>query len=196
MRVLIAGILGGLVFFAWGAVAHMLLPLGEMGARAPQNEDAALSALSANLGKKAGIYYLPYIDTPGMKDEAVSNAFRAKSAASPYAYVIWQPKPTGEDPMDMRRELGLQALTDVSLGVLLAWVLSLVAGGMGQRMVSATVVGVLASLASHVPYWNWYRFPSDWLVGQMVEVVAGFFLAGLVAAWWLGRGRSRSRGRL
>lgn len=190
MRVLIAGILAGLVFFMWGAVAHMVLPLGEMGTRAPQDEDAALSALTSSLGNESGIYYLPYIDAAGMKDEARAAAFSTKSAANPYAYVIWQPRPTGEDPMDMASELGRQGVTDVLLGIVLAWVLSLVAGGFGQRAGVAAAAGILVSLASHVPYWNWYRYPGDWLLGQAVEVVVGFILAGVVAAWWLGRRRT------
>lgn len=122
-----------------------------------------------------------------MQDEAKAAAFATKSAANPYAYVIWQPTPTGESPMDMGKELGRQAATDLTLGVLLAWVLSLVAGGLGRRAGVAAVAGVLVTLASHVPYWNWYRFPSDWLLGQAIEVIVGFILAGVVAAWWLGR---------
>ncbi len=189
MRVLIAGVLAGLVLFFWGAVAHMVLPLGEMGTRAPKDEDAALSAMTASLGSEPGIYYLPYIDSAGMKDEAKTAAFASKSAANPYAYIIWQPAPTGRSPMDMGPQLGRQAAIDVSIGVLLAWVLSLVAGGFGQRVGAAVATGVLVTLATHVPYWNWYRFPSDWLLGQAVEVVVGLLLSGIVAAWWLGRGR-------
>ena len=190
MRVLIAGILAGIIFFIWGAVAHMALPLGEMGTRAPQDEDAVLAAMTTALGSEGGIYFLPYIDSAGMKDAAKTAAFAAKSAANPYAYVVWQPQPTGKSPMDMGPQLTKQAITDLLLGVLLAWVLSLVAGGLGQRTGVAAVTGILVSLASHVPYWNWYRYPSDWLTGQAVEVVVGFTLAGAVAAWWLGRSRA------
>ncbi len=189
MRVLIAGILAGIVYFIWGAVAHMVLPLGEMGSRAPQNEDAALAAMTTALGNEPGIYYLPHIDSADMKDEAKSAVFASKSAASPYAYVIWQPTPTGKSPLDMTRQLSLQFVTCVLIGVLLAWVLSLVAGSLGQRIGVAAVSGVLVSLGSHVPYWNWYRYPGDWLTGQATEVVVGFTLAGAVAAWWLGRTR-------
>ncbi len=196
MRVLVAGVLAGIVMFAWGAFAHMVLPIGEMGSRAPADEDAALSVLKTTLGSEEGIYYLPYIDEAGMQDEAVAAAFSAKSAASPYAYVVWQPKPTGKNPMDMSRQLGWQAGTDISLGILLAWVLSLIGGGFGSRVGAALATGVLVSLATLVPYWNWYRFPTAWLQGQMIEAIVGILLAGIVAAWWLGRGRARRHQRL
>jgi hypothetical protein len=39
MRVLISGLIGGLVFFVWAAVAHMVLPIGEMGMKVANSED-------------------------------------------------------------------------------------------------------------------------------------------------------------
>ena len=48
MRVIIAGLLGGLVIFIWGAVSHMALPLGEMGMAQPANEDAVIAVMQGN----------------------------------------------------------------------------------------------------------------------------------------------------
>ena len=42
MRILIAGIIGGLVMFVWGAVAHMMLPIGEMGMTVDGHHDTLL----------------------------------------------------------------------------------------------------------------------------------------------------------
>lgn len=188
MRVLIAGILGGIALFLWGAVAHMALPLGEVGMRKPQNEDAVLSTLKTGLGDEPGIYFLPYIDPSTMNDESVSAAYATKSASSPYAYVIYNPQ--GSDLTQMGGNLGRQGVTDLLIGILLAWVLSLIAGGFGRRVTVAATSGVLVWLATHVPYWNWYRYPGDFMLAQGVEAVVGFTLAGAVAAWWLGRGRA------
>ena len=55
MRILIAGIIGGLVIFMWGAVAHMMLPLGKMGMKVPTEQASALSALAPTT-QGAGIY--------------------------------------------------------------------------------------------------------------------------------------------
>jgi hypothetical protein len=38
MRVFVAGLLGGIVFFAWGAIAHMALPIGQMGMAWPRTK--------------------------------------------------------------------------------------------------------------------------------------------------------------
>ena len=38
MRILVAGLLGGIVMFLWGVVSHMVLGVGDRGVRLPINE--------------------------------------------------------------------------------------------------------------------------------------------------------------
>jgi hypothetical protein len=45
MRILVAGVLGGIVMFVWTSIAHMALPLGEAGIGEIPNESAMLSAM-------------------------------------------------------------------------------------------------------------------------------------------------------
>lgn len=45
MRLLIAGLIGAIVFFIWGMLAHVVLPIGEMGMQVAVEQDAALAAL-------------------------------------------------------------------------------------------------------------------------------------------------------
>ena len=59
MRMLVAGVIGGIVLFLWGAIAHMALPIGEMGMKVATNQDAALAAVSASATPGAGVYMLP-----------------------------------------------------------------------------------------------------------------------------------------
>lgn len=46
MRILIAGIIGGLVMLMWGAVSHMMLPIGEMGIKVPTEQASTIAALA------------------------------------------------------------------------------------------------------------------------------------------------------
>ena len=55
MRIVIAALLGAIVMFVWQFLAHMVLPIGEMGFRLPQNEDVVLQAVSTGL-PTPGIY--------------------------------------------------------------------------------------------------------------------------------------------
>ena len=45
MRILLAGVLGGIVMFVWTSIAHMALPLGEAGIGEILNESAVLGAI-------------------------------------------------------------------------------------------------------------------------------------------------------
>ena len=47
MRVVIAAVVGGVVIFGWGAVSHMVLPLGTMGLSVMPDEERDCSITGA-----------------------------------------------------------------------------------------------------------------------------------------------------
>ena len=87
MRIGVAALLAAIVLFLWQFLAHMVLPIGQMGFRLPQNEDIVLSAVSTGL-PTPGIYYLPSIDPAKMSDPAVMKAWTEKSQKSPYVFAV------------------------------------------------------------------------------------------------------------
>lgn len=185
MRVLIAGILGGIVMFIWGAIAHMALGLGNVGIHQPINEDAVLSSLRPGLGQEAGIYILPTFDPAKMSDKAAIAAYSQKATTSPYAWIVYMPQ--GEDGMQMTPNLIKQWVSDTLAAIALAFVMGLAAFSFSKRIGIAVVASVFAWLSLMVPYWNWYRFPLNFTVATLIEEVIGWILAGAVMAWWLGR---------
>jgi hypothetical protein len=60
MKILFAGILGGIAMFIWTSIAHLVLPLGEAGIQEIPNEipneSALLSAMQSNIGDQTGLY--------------------------------------------------------------------------------------------------------------------------------------------
>jgi hypothetical protein len=188
MRVFIAGLLGGIVFFAWAAVAHMALPIGEMGMERPASEDAVLAALKDNMTAE-GIYIVPGLSGEQMADAAAVAAYSAKAPGNPQAFVVYQPQ--GEDGMQMGDNLGKQFASDTLSALIVAWVLSLGAFGFGRRVLIAGALGLFSWLSINVPYWNWYRFPGEFTAGALIEQVLGWLLAGMAIAWWLGRTERR-----
>ena len=186
MRVVLAGLIGGIVFFAWGAIAHMALPIGQMGmGQAGAGEDAVIAALHDHLGGE-GVYAVPDLPPDKMGDAAAVKAYADKAKASPYAFVIYQP--IGRDMTDMGGNLVVQAISDIVSAIIVAWVLSLGALGFGKRLAASTLLGLFSFLTVSVPWWNWYRFPTAFTVGSLLEQVIGWALAGAAIAWWLGRG--------
>jgi hypothetical protein len=184
MRILIAAILGAAVLFLWGFLTHAILPIGEMGMSKPQNEDAVLQSVQANL-PAPGIYVLPYFSHEQMNDEAVANAWAEKAKANPYAFVVVAPPPT--DPMSMGRQMATQFGSMFIASLIVAWLLAATSWGFGSRVVGATAMGIFVWVASVVPIWNWYRFPTDYMIGGLIEHAVGWLLGGIVIAWWVGR---------
>ncbi len=185
MRLVIAALLGGLVVFAWGFVSHMLLPFGEMGHEMATSEDVVLAALKEGLPAREGVYHVPGLAPEQYDDEVAAAAYSAKAVSNPNAVIIYQP--VGRDGMAMTPQLVKEWATNTLSALLVAWVLALGAFGFGRRVAIATLMGLFAWLVSSVPYWNWYRFPLDFTLGSLIGHVVGWFLAGLVMAWWLGR---------
>src|ERR1700754_4948198 len=93
MRVLVAALMGGIVMFIWGAVAHMALGLGDVGMHQPVVENVVLASLRTGLG-----------------DKAVMEAYSAKTKIAPYAFMVYMPQ--GEDLSDMSGQLPRQWASD------------------------------------------------------------------------------------
>ena len=132
-----------------------------------------------------GIYVLPYFNHDQMDDEAVANAWAEKAKANPYAFVVVAPSPA--DPMSMGPQLATQFGSVFIASLIVAWLLAATTWGFANRVAGAAAMGVFAWLASVVPMWNWYRFPTDYMIGGLIEHAVGWLLGGLVIAWWVGR---------
>jgi hypothetical protein len=185
MRILIAGVLGGLVFLVWSTLAHTVLPLGYMGMKLGTPHEAVLAALKQDATLGEGVYVLPSLPPEKMMDEQAMKDFAPIETSHPYAFVIYQPQ--GRDSAEMGANIGTQAASNVLAGWLVAFVLAAGAFGFGKRVGLAVVMGVFAWMTVSVPWWNWYRFPSAFILESLIEQVIGWLLAGLVMAWWLGR---------
>jgi len=184
MRIVIAALLGAIVMFVWQFLAHMVLPIGQMGFRLPQNEDVVLQAVATGL-PTPGIYYLPSVDPAKMGDEAVMKTWAEKAKKNPWAWIVVNAPP--ENPETMTPQLVKQFITNFLAALLAAFVLAATAWTLGMRVLGATVFGIFGWLSNLVPQWTWYRFPSDFLLGGFLEQGIGWALAGVAIAWWLGR---------
>jgi len=189
MRILIAGIIGGIVMFMWGAVSHMMLPIGEMGMKVPIEQASAITALGPTT-QGSGVYMYPSPPKEDWQDEAKMKAFTESAKGQPYAFVIYQP---GGNPVNesMTPALIKQFGSDTLAAIIAAWVLALGTFGFGKRVLIVGTLGLFAWLAISVPYWNWYQFPMDFTIGNLLEQVIGWLLSGSAMAWWLGRGERR-----
>lgn len=190
MRLVIAAIVGGIVMFVWQAVAHMALPIGEMGMKTATAQETAIAALQSSAVDGGGVYMLPGMSPEQWADEKARMAFQEQHKASPYAFVVYRPE-GNPGLVNMVPNLVKQFVSDLIAAFLAAWVLALGAFGFGKRVLIAGTLGLFAWLTISVPHWNWYQFPAPFTVGALLEQVIGWLLAGVGIAWWLGRGERR-----
>jgi hypothetical protein len=187
-RIIVAGILGGVVMFIWNFVAHDLLPLGEMGVRIMTNEDAVTGALQTNLGDNSGFYIFPSGGlTPGASGEekkAAMKKMEEQMAAGAGGVLIYRPKRVFNFP----KRLIEQFATDLAEALLAVFLLAQTRiSGFGGKVGFVLTAGILAAITTNVPYANWYGFPKDFTMGQMIIQIVGFLLVGIVAALMLKR---------
>jgi len=192
MKILLAGILGGIVMFIWTSIAHMALPLGEAGIREVANESAVLSAMQGNIGDQTGLYIFP---GPGVeknatrqeKNEAMKH-MAEKMATNPSGILMYH---APGRPFTIGKWLGIEFGTELLEAILVAFLL------VQTRIVSFScrvgfvlVAGILAAITTNVSYWNWYGFPCVYTASYMFIQIVGFLLVGVVAALVLPKGVS------
>ena len=176
-RILVAGVLAGLVIFVWGAISHMALPLGEMGVSELPAQETVLSVLGENV-KERKIYLFPWYEDPAEQEKAWAN----------YPHGILALSPSG-GAFSFPRALAVEGVTDILGGVLAAFLFAAAApalAGVGKQIAFGATLGAFASLAIDFSYWNWYGFPTEYLLAQLIGSIVGWSLAALVLGWRLG----------
>lgn len=177
-RIVLGGVVGGVVLFFWGFVAHMLLPLGDLGIKSLPNDDALSAAIKQDV-RESGLYMLPGMDPSQAASAEAMEAYTAKVAKGPSGLMVLFP---GGRDLSLARHLPIELGTNVASSLLAAVLVSQLRPGFLRRVGVVTLVGLLASILTLVPYWNWYGFPADFTLAQIAENVIGSFLVGLVLA--------------
>jgi hypothetical protein len=178
VKILLGGVVAGIVVFFWGFVAHMLLPLGEMGLQSIPNEDDLNAAMKKDV-REPGLYFVPGRDMSKSQSQEEMEAHMAKITKGPYGFMVIYPN--GRDA-SLSKRLPIEFGTNVVCALLAAILVSQLRPGFIVRVACVTLVGILASIMTLVPYWNWYGFPTDFTLAQIGENTVGWFLAGLALA--------------
>ena len=189
MKILLAGILGGIVMFIWTSIAHMFLPLGEAGISEIPNESAVLSAMQSNIGEQTGLYIFPGPSvgknaTRQEKNEAMKH-MAEKMATNPSGILMYHGPGR---PFTIGKWLGIEFGTELLEAILVVFLLAQTGiATFAGRVGFVLLAGILAALATNVSYWNWYGFPCVYTAGYMFIQIIGFLCVGIVAAFVLGK---------
>jgi hypothetical protein len=182
-RKLLAGILGGLAFFAWSSIAHVFTGLGETGIQEIPNEQAVLSSMKANI-RADGMYFFPGTGLPASASHsekiAARQALAKKTPVASFGILIYHPAASLDlSPRQLLTELGTN-IVQVLLAVFLLGQTSLTSFGARWRFV--TVAGILAAISTNISYWNFFGFPGNYTAAYFSIIFIGFVCAGVVVA--------------
>jgi hypothetical protein len=182
-RIIIGGILGGIVMFFWGFVSHVLTPIGSAGFKGLPNEDAVINSLSQNI-RQPGLYIFPGFELmKGSKEQ--QHQAEELWKRGPNGMMVYNP--TGSETMSAR-QIGIEALSDIVCALIAAFILAKAVGNLGgvlSKALFVALIGVVASVAIDLSYWNWYGFPGVYFAAQFVDQAVGFFLTGIVLALFI-----------
>ncbi len=177
-KVLLAGILGGLVAFVCSAAIHMS-PLGSMGLSVLNDkEEAVLAALKSNIPND-GLYFFPGMEMSKTMTTEEQNAWNAKYKAGPVGLLLYHPN--GGDAMSPK-QLGMEFLTTVICGLIAAFILASTVGSLSSRAILVGLIGLFAWFAISWSQWNWYGFPLKFILLDGLDQVIGWLVAGFVMA--------------
>jgi hypothetical protein len=189
MRILLAGILGGIAMFVWTSIAHMTLPLGEAGINEIPNESTVLSAMQSSIGDKTSLYIFPGLGvgktaTREEKNEAMKQ-MQQRIAVNPSGILMYHPP--GRQ-FAFGKALAIEFSTEALQAILVIWLLAQARiGSFAGRVGFVLIAGILAAITTNISYWNWYGFPGVYTASYILIEFVGFVLVGVVAALMLQR---------
>ena len=178
-RVLLAGILGGVVAFVWSSIVHVNPFTAALGlSTLNEKEDTVLAGLRSQ-GLSPGLYFFPGMDMTKSRTKEQEEAWTAKFKAGPSGLLLLQPK--GGDPMEPR-QLVIEFLSTVLSAMLAATILANTIGSVACRALMVSMIGLFGWLAISVSQWNWYHFPFKFIALDLADQAIGWLLAGFVIA--------------
>jgi hypothetical protein len=178
MRILLAGLAGAVAMFVWTAIAHMATPLGAVGFSQMPNEQAVLHTMNDSIGAKPGLYFFPWVapSDPKMMEKA-----EALEKANGHGLLLYH-GPGQNIDADMTPMLIKEFVKQFIQALIAAWIVSMIAASFLMRVGIVTAIGVSASIATNVSYWNWYGFPLDFTLAAIAIEVVSAIAAGVAIA--------------
>lgn len=194
-----SALLGGIIVFIWGIISWMLLPWHMMTTHKFVNEEQVAMAVKAN-APQSGIYFLPscHVDDnqnnqsqneqPSKEDrdnakadlQQRMNDAKARMKRGPVLFTSVCLE--GMDPSSPKPFIGCLVIQIIA-AFLASWLLMHAKAQPYMRHVwFVTVIGLFAAVVSALPSWNWMGFSTGWTIVSILDLVIGWFLAGLAIA--------------
>ena len=175
VRIILAGVLGGIVMFMSGAFEHMALNWGGRTIKVLADDKAARDFFAAQKASH-GVYAFP--SAGAHATEAELNELYKQGNGIIFIGRI------GEDMMSPF-QLGMEAASNVVVALLAAFIVSRlrVGAGFGLRWLVVVLIGIAGWFSIAASHAIWYRFHWDFVRDELLCATLESALAGLLIAW-------------
>ena len=180
-KILISTLVGAIILFVFQASSWMFLGIHDHSFKYTPSQDSIMPVLSTHL--EEGMYFLPFFDKATTSEEEQQKIHEA-NAGKPWAMITYH----NEMEMDMGKTMGLGFLSDFLVCLLISLVLiNIPASTFSMRMFLVMCLAALVMLGGPLYQANWFDTPTHYLSGELIDILGGYFLAGLWMSWWTGR---------
>jgi hypothetical protein len=180
VRILVAGIVGGILVFFTGAFEHMALEWGGRTISDIEKDSGFRESLREHQVPPA-IYAFPQM--PKDNSQAETDRFTKEWKLGPGGFLIVAPP----GDMSMPKMLGLEFLTNVIAALIAAWIVSLIAADKPflWRWKVVVLMAIFGWISLTASYGIWYHFPwpfirDDLLCTILEWCVGGAAIAGIL----------------
>jgi hypothetical protein len=180
IRVILAGILGGIVIFFCGFVEHAVLELQARAVGKFSDEPTFVETVREQK-LEPGIYGFPEmpVNIPAAEKEAAQKAYLEKFKVGPNGMlVVWK---TSDQVMDPKL-IGMEAATNVAAALLCSFILACMSprNGFTTRLAVCFLIGLISWLSIEASYGIWYQFPNLWVMDGLIGSLAEWLIAGVL----------------
>jgi hypothetical protein len=176
VRMLMAGVLGGVILFLWGFLAWVVLPVHKPTMHEIPGQDSLIAALHSALPQK-GVYPFPSMSMKSPSPEETKQ-WEERYRKGPIGMIVYDP--AGSEPM-MPKQMAIGFIINIISAFFVAWFLArstAMQASYLKRVAYCGMYGIFIVAASTLVMWNWFGEPGDWVTGLIIDNIVGWALAG------------------
>ncbi len=178
-KILIGGLVGGILLFAWQTVSWTVANLHEKGQQHTPKQDSILSYLN-NSGLAKGTYMMP-IPAPGTSYEEMEKQMNA-GMGKPWAKLSYYKEMNVNMGMNMARG----ALANIIIVSLLCWIfVQIGSGSFSTYFLGSIAIGIICFTNGVYTGHIWY--PVHDINAFLIDALASWGLVGVWLGWWMSR---------
>lgn len=178
-KILIGGLVGGIILFAWQTVSFAIANLHDKGQAYTSKQDSILQFLN-NSGLEEGTYFMPRLQNENSSEEM--EKFMKEVEGKPWArlsyYKAWN--------MNMGMNMARGALADIIIVCFLVWIFSKMSTqSFGTYFIASILIGLLSF--TNIAYTGHIWYPLHDVNAHLIDALVSWGLIGVWLGWWMRR---------